>query len=93
MSPENKFQPYWKFVFFFLFDCAKKILFAVTELCLQNLNALSSIGLIQMDKDINIKPTGKRTISLNTAVSCYLHSSASHFTSSMHFCSVQRLEG
>lgn len=27
------------------------------ELCLKNLNELSSIGLIQMDEDINIKPT------------------------------------
>nr|XP_046265686.1 probable ATP-dependent DNA helicase HFM1 isoform X2 [Scatophagus argus] len=27
------------------------------ELCLRNLNALSSIGLIEMDEDINIKPT------------------------------------
>uniref|UniRef100_A0A4W6FFG8 DNA 3'-5' helicase n=1 Tax=Lates calcarifer TaxID=8187 RepID=A0A4W6FFG8_LATCA len=29
------------------------------ELCLRNLNSLSSIGLIDMDEDINIKPTEK----------------------------------
>lgn len=28
------------------------------ELCIKNLNALSSIGLIDMDEDINIEPTG-----------------------------------
>lgn len=35
------------------------------ELCLRNLNSLSSIGLINMDEDINIKPTGRREVSLN----------------------------
>lgn len=28
------------------------------ELCLRNLNSLSAIDLIDMDEDINIKPTG-----------------------------------
>ena len=29
------------------------------ELCLKNLQSLSSIGLISMDEDVNIKPTGE----------------------------------
>lgn len=82
---QNTFQ-----LFFFLL---KNVLRAFIELCLRNLNALSSIGLIQMDEDINIKPTGRRKISLNAAVLCYVHCSASNFTSSVQFCSVQRLDG
>lgn len=37
----------------------------LTELCLKNLNSLSSLGLIDMDEDINIKPTGRDESSLN----------------------------
>lgn len=33
----------------------------ITELCLKNLNDLSSVGLIEMDEDVNFKPTGKNT--------------------------------
>lgn len=35
-------------------------IFYTTELCLENLNDLSSVGLIEMDEDINFKPTGKK---------------------------------
>uniref|UniRef100_A0A3B4ZIL6 Probable ATP-dependent DNA helicase HFM1 n=1 Tax=Stegastes partitus TaxID=144197 RepID=A0A3B4ZIL6_9TELE len=35
------------------------------KLCLKNLNSLFSIGVIDMDEDINIKPTGKGAAGLN----------------------------
>lgn len=76
----------WDFLFCFLLSlCKKKIFSALIELCLRNLNALSSIGLIQMDKDINIKPTGRRTISWNAAVSCYQHHTSLHLCTSSLF--------
>lgn len=47
----------WKFIMLFYFLSCHTI-----ELCLKNLNSLSSLDLIHMDEDINIKPTGTEEI-------------------------------
>lgn len=43
----------------FHFCSLSLFLYSSLELCLKNLSSLSSIGLIDMDEDINIKSTGR----------------------------------
>lgn len=50
------------------FRCPLFLIYAV-ELCLKNLNSLSSIDLIDMDEDINIKPTGRGNLCLRLTLS------------------------
>ena len=44
------------------FNWGQLFLISSLALCLKNLTSLSSIGLIDMDEDINIKPTGRDNI-------------------------------
>lgn len=60
----DDFKPALICISILLHYCCLRLLFSCTELCLKNLKSLSSIDLIDMDEDINIKPTGSVYVKL-----------------------------